>query len=93
MKMEAYIQNEPLQYQNIEREGKAPRSSAAQHARVLRLAAASVGVMCILQATLNIVLRLSFNQAQTVCNQLTTERDQLQKERDDLQRRLSELGE
>ncbi|XP_036439388.1 C-type lectin domain family 4 member C-like [Colossoma macropomum] len=94
------IQNEPVHaYQNVEALHKSSRSNArhGQH-RALRLAALCIGVMCILQATLNIVLRLYFtfqvdtSLLYTGCNNQSVERDQLQtcynnlaKERDQLQ--------
>ncbi|XP_036439662.1 CD209 antigen-like protein E isoform X2 [Colossoma macropomum] len=99
--MEMDIQNEPLQYQNMEKVDKTSQSCGQnQHRGVFRLAVLCLGVMCILQATLNIALRLYLSdQKKTTCNNQTTEsytsltiqRDQLQKERDELQRKLSEL--
>ncbi|XP_036439380.1 CD209 antigen-like protein E [Colossoma macropomum] len=99
--MEMDIQNEPLQYQNTEKVDKTSQSCGeSQHRGVFRLAVLCLGVMCILQAALNIALRLYLaDLEQTICNNqtkesytsLTTERDQLQKERDKLQRKLSEL--
>ncbi|XP_036810069.1 C-type lectin domain family 4 member E-like isoform X1 [Oncorhynchus mykiss] len=69
--------------------------------RLYRLAAVCFGVLCLLQVTLNISLRLAFynrgnvtverDQLQTSYNTLTAERDQLQKERDDLMRNFSNL--
>uniref|UniRef100_A0AAZ3RS14 C-type lectin domain-containing protein n=1 Tax=Oncorhynchus tshawytscha TaxID=74940 RepID=A0AAZ3RS14_ONCTS len=69
--------------------------------RLYRLAAVCFGVLCLLQVTLNISLRLAFynrgnetverDQLQTSYNTLTEERDQLQKERDDLMRKFSNL--
>uniref|UniRef100_A0A4W5QTZ6 C-type lectin domain-containing protein n=1 Tax=Hucho hucho TaxID=62062 RepID=A0A4W5QTZ6_9TELE len=66
-----------------------------------RLAAVCFGVLCVLQVTLNISLRLAFynrgnvtaekDLLQTSSNTLTEERDQLQKERDDLMRKFSNL--
>ncbi|KAL7856195.1 hypothetical protein AOLI_G00197990 [Acnodon oligacanthus] len=94
------FQNELVHaYQNAETLHKSSHSDArhAQH-RAFRLAALCIGVMCILQATLNIVLRLYFtfqvetNLLYTGCNNQSLERDQLQtcynnlaKERDQLQ--------
>ncbi|XP_031670806.1 C-type lectin domain family 4 member E-like isoform X2 [Oncorhynchus kisutch] len=69
--------------------------------RLYRLAAVCFGVLCLLQVTLNISLRLAFynrgnetvekDLLQTSYNTLTEERDQLQKERDDLMRKFSNL--
>ncbi|KAL7841220.1 hypothetical protein SRHO_G00249110 [Serrasalmus rhombeus] len=100
MNVDMDFQNEPVHaYQNVETLHKGYRSDArpAQH-RAFRLAALCIGVMCILQATLNIVLRLYFtfqvdtNLLYTGCNNQSVERDQLQasitnlaKERDQLQ--------
>ncbi|KAL6467092.1 hypothetical protein MHYP_G00248960 [Metynnis hypsauchen] len=85
------IQNEPLQYQNTEKVDKASHSCGeSQHRGVFRLAVLCLGVMCILQAALNIGLRLCSKESYT---SLMEERDQLQKERDELQRKLSELEE
>ncbi|KAL6466944.1 hypothetical protein MHYP_G00247480 [Metynnis hypsauchen] len=96
------IQNEPLQYQNMEKVDKTSHSCEEREYRgVFRLAVLCLGVMCILQAALNIALRLCLtDMEQTICKNQTKEsytslmmeRDQLQKERDELQRRLSELG-
>ncbi|KAL6466992.1 hypothetical protein MHYP_G00247960 [Metynnis hypsauchen] len=53
------IQNEPLQYQNTEKLDKTSHSCGeSQHRGVFRLAVLCLGVMCILQAALNITLRL-----------------------------------
>ncbi|KAM9398931.1 CD209 antigen-like protein C isoform 2-T2 [Salvelinus alpinus] len=69
--------------------------------RLYRMAAVCLGVLCVLQVTLNISLRLAFynrgneteerDQLQTSYNTLTEERDQLQKERDYLMTRFSNL--
>ncbi|XP_071264063.1 CD209 antigen-like protein C isoform X2 [Salvelinus alpinus] len=69
--------------------------------RLYRMAAVCLGVLCVLQVTLNISLRLAFynrgneteerDQLQTSCNTLTEERDQLQKERDYLMTKFSNL--
>ncbi|XP_045074379.1 C-type lectin domain family 4 member E-like [Coregonus clupeaformis] len=73
--------------------------------RLYRMVAVSFGMLCVLQVTLNISLRLVYNrgmgdktnvtaerdQLQTSYNNLTKERDQLQKERDDLKRKFSNL--
>nr|XP_046192665.1 CD209 antigen-like protein C [Oncorhynchus gorbuscha] len=69
--------------------------------RLYRLAAGCLGVLCVLQVTLNISLRLAFynrgnvtvekDQLQTTYNTLTKERDQLQKERDDVMTKFSNL--
>ncbi|KAL6467151.1 hypothetical protein MHYP_G00249550 [Metynnis hypsauchen] len=84
------IQNEPVHaYQNVETLHKSSHSNSRHaHDRAFRLAALCIGVMCILQATLNIVLRLYFtfqvdtNLLYTGCNNQSVERDQ---------RKLSEL--
>ncbi|KAL7855934.1 hypothetical protein AOLI_G00195380 [Acnodon oligacanthus] len=103
MRMEMDIENEPLQYQNTGKVDKTSHSCLeSQHRRVFRLAVLCLGVLCILQAALNIALRLNLTYLeQTICNNQTkvsytslmVERDRLQKERDKLQRRLSELEE
>ncbi|XP_076874363.1 uncharacterized protein LOC143524018 [Brachyhypopomus gauderio] len=89
------VQNEHVYYQNIEKGHKTsrPHTRVGQYRGVLRLAVVCVGLMCILQATLNIVLRLYFyfqddtylllmnckNQTiETNYNILTAKRDQLQ---------------
>ncbi|XP_045074835.1 C-type lectin domain family 4 member E-like [Coregonus clupeaformis] len=73
--------------------------------RLYRMVAVSFGMLCVLQVTLNISLRLVYNrgmgdktivtaerdQLQTSYNNLTKERDQIQKERDDLKRKFSNL--
>uniref|UniRef100_A0A8C7GYJ1 C-type lectin domain family 4 member E-like n=1 Tax=Oncorhynchus kisutch TaxID=8019 RepID=A0A8C7GYJ1_ONCKI len=69
--------------------------------RLYRLAAGCLGVLCLLQVTLNISLRLAFynrgnvtvekDLLQTSYNTLTKERDQLQKERDDVMTKFSNL--
>ncbi|XP_064815179.1 C-type lectin domain family 4 member E-like [Oncorhynchus masou masou] len=69
--------------------------------RLYRLAAGCLGVLCVLQVTLNISLRLAFynrgnvtvekDLLQTSYNTLTKERDQLQKERDDVITKFSNL--
>ncbi|KAL6466926.1 hypothetical protein MHYP_G00247300 [Metynnis hypsauchen] len=83
------IQNEPLQYQNTEKVDKTSQSCGeSQHRGVFRLAVLCLGVMCILQAALNIALRLYLTD---LVNQ-SKERDQLKDERDELQRRLFEVG-
>ncbi|KAL6467111.1 hypothetical protein MHYP_G00249150 [Metynnis hypsauchen] len=79
--MEMDIQNEPLQYQNTEKVDKTSHScEERQHRGVFRLAVLCLGVMCILQAALNIGLRLCLTD---LVNQ--------RKERDELQRRVSEV--
>ncbi|XP_071002858.1 C-type lectin domain family 4 member E-like [Oncorhynchus clarkii lewisi] len=69
--------------------------------RLYRMVAVSFGMLCVLQVTLNISLRLVYNrcfkyseerdQLQTSYNNLTKERDQLQTERDFLSRRFTNL--
>ncbi|KAL6466917.1 hypothetical protein MHYP_G00247210 [Metynnis hypsauchen] len=82
------IQNEPLQYQNTEKVDKTSHSCGErEHRGVFRLAVLCLGVMCILQAALNIALRLCLTD---LVNQ-RKETDQLQENRGELQRRLSEL--
>ncbi|XP_017537724.2 hepatic lectin-like [Pygocentrus nattereri] len=103
MLMEMDIQNEPLQSQNTEKVDKTSHSCGErEHRGVFRLAVLCLGVMCVLQATLNIALRLYLTDLeQTICKNQTkdsytslmVERDRLQKERHELQRRLSELEE
>ncbi|KAL6455490.1 hypothetical protein MHYP_G00360300 [Metynnis hypsauchen] len=57
--MEMDIQNEPLQYQNTEKVDKTSHTcEEREHRGVFRLAVLCLGVMCILQAALNIALRL-----------------------------------
>ncbi|KAK6324671.1 hypothetical protein J4Q44_G00040130 [Coregonus suidteri] len=69
--------------------------------RLYRMVAVSFGMLCVLQVTLNILLRLVYaerDQLQTSYNNLTVERDQLQtsyntltEERDQLQTRYNNL--
>ncbi|MCJ8749252.1 hypothetical protein PDJAM_G00174170 [Pangasius djambal] len=56
------IQHEPPNYQNVERAKKTSPSPArdAQYRGAFRLAGVCIGLMCIVQATLNVVLRLYF---------------------------------
>ncbi|XP_072526875.1 uncharacterized protein [Salminus brasiliensis] len=77
MNMEMDIQNDPLQEQETERVDRtsALRDGDSQCQGVFRMAALCLGVMCILQATLNIALRLHFIPLQTSC---TAEKHQLQ---------------
>ncbi|XP_072526451.1 CD209 antigen-like protein C isoform X1 [Salminus brasiliensis] len=77
MKMRMDIQNDPLQEQEKERVDRtsALHDGDARYRGVFRMAALCLGVMCILQATLNIALRLHFIPLQTSC---TAERQQLQ---------------
>ncbi|XP_049328207.1 C-type lectin domain family 4 member E isoform X5 [Astyanax mexicanus] len=60
---------------------------------MFRMAVLCLGVMCILQASLNIALRLYYSSGQTCGNYsiVTAEREQLQKELDQLQTSLSDL--
>ncbi|XP_076874386.1 uncharacterized protein LOC143524319 [Brachyhypopomus gauderio] len=77
------IQNPLLQYRNAGREGETPQSDGcagdAHYRGRLRLTAACVGLMCILQATLNIALRLHFDPLgkndQITCNNRTVQND------------------
>ncbi|XP_049328404.1 C-type lectin domain family 10 member A isoform X4 [Astyanax mexicanus] len=99
------VQNEALpQYLNVERPSKSTHSSARQDwDRALRLAGVCVGVMCILQGTLNIVLRLYFTFQEntallhTVCNNQSVDGNQHQTdgtmERNQLQIRYNNLAE
>ncbi|KAF7686720.1 CD209 antigen-like protein 2 [Silurus meridionalis] len=54
------VQREQSNYQNVQREKKTPPSPGrdAQYRGAFRLAGVSIGLMCIVQATLNVVLRL-----------------------------------
>nr|XP_046192667.1 CD209 antigen-like protein C isoform X1 [Oncorhynchus gorbuscha] len=90
------------EYQNrATRSVKTETHLSDERLRLYRLAAVCLGVLCVLQVTLNISLRLAFynrgneteerDQLQTSYNTLTIERDQLQKERDDLKRKCSIL--
>ncbi|XP_072526441.1 uncharacterized protein [Salminus brasiliensis] len=90
-------------YQNIERLHQAARPSARHgRYRALRLAGVCVGVMCVLQGTLNIVLRLYFtfqedtNLVPTDCNNqsvesLLTSYNNLVMEKEQLQARYNAL--
>ncbi|KAK6324597.1 hypothetical protein J4Q44_G00039390 [Coregonus suidteri] len=55
------------------------------------MVAVSFGMLCVLQVTLNISLRLVYNRGMGDKTNVTAERDQLQKERDDLKRKFSNL--
>ncbi|KAI4878681.1 hypothetical protein NFI96_030334 [Prochilodus magdalenae] len=97
-------QNKPVHnYLNVENLNQNGCSDArhGQH-RAFRLAAVCIGVMCILQATLNIALRLYFtfqadtNQLCTGCknqsmDELQTSFNNLEKERDQLQTSFDNL--
>ncbi|KAI5087693.1 CD209 antigen-like protein D isoform X1 [Silurus meridionalis] len=54
------VQREQSNYQNVQREKKTPPSPGrdAQYRGAFRLAGVCIGLMCIVQATLNVVLRL-----------------------------------
>ncbi|XP_038837605.1 CD209 antigen-like protein E isoform X1 [Salvelinus namaycush] len=107
--MADYINKQVIELNEVteENRNKATRSMKTEthlsdgRLRLYRLAAVCLGVLCVLQVTLNISLRLAFynrgneteerDQLQTSCNTLTEERDQLQKERDDLMTKFSNL--
>ncbi|KAM9398928.1 CD209 antigen-like protein C isoform 1-T1 [Salvelinus alpinus] len=107
--MADYINKQVIELNEVteENRNKATRSMKTEthlsdgRLRLYRLAAVCLGVLCVLQVTLNISLRLAFynrgneteerDQLQTSCNTLTEERDQLQKERDYLMTKFSNL--
>eukprot|EP00063_Salmo_salar_P076239 XP_014051074.1 PREDICTED: C-type lectin domain family 4 member E-like isoform X1 [Salmo salar] len=67
--------------------------------RLYRMVAVSFGMLCVLQVTLNISLRLvsdslteERDQLPTSYNNLTEERDQLQREKDDFMEKFSNLS-
>ncbi|XP_049328203.1 CD209 antigen-like protein C isoform X3 [Astyanax mexicanus] len=89
------IRNEPFWNQEAERVSRSSglHDRHAQYRRLFRMAVLCLGVMCILQASLNIALRLYYSSGQTCGNYsiVTAEREQLQKELDQLQTSLSDL--
>ncbi|XP_072526462.1 C-type lectin domain family 17, member A-like [Salminus brasiliensis] len=86
-------QNAPLRDQKTERVDRtsAVHDRHASYRRVFGMAALCLGVMCILQATLNIALRLHFTSLQSSSiTSRTAEIEELQQELDKLQKSLSE---
>nr|XP_046192664.1 CD209 antigen-like protein C [Oncorhynchus gorbuscha] len=105
--MADYVNKQVIELKEVNQDNRATRSVKTEthlsdrRLRLYRLAAGCLGVLCVLQVTLNISLRLAFynrgnvtvekDQLQTTYNTLTKERDQLQKERDDVMTKFSNL--
>ncbi|XP_017317247.1 CD209 antigen-like protein D isoform X2 [Ictalurus punctatus] len=102
------LQNDPPNYLNVEKPKKISPSPArdVQYRGAFRLAGVCIGLMCIVQGTLNVVLRLYYAEhLQSRYNNLVEEnrrlqtknielgevRDQLRNERNELQNRLSSI--
>ncbi|XP_029604609.1 C-type lectin domain family 4 member E-like isoform X1 [Salmo trutta] len=93
--MADYINKQVIELNKVneENQNRATRSVKTEtqlsdrRQRLYRLAAVCLGVLCVLQVTLNISLRLAFYNR----GNETAEIDQLQKERDDLMTKFSNL--